>query len=121
MNEQTNEFTLKLNQLFEERRKPNGKRYTQTEFIRGIDGMITRVYLWKLRTGRATNPSYDVLKAIAGFFDVEVSYFFVDNGDEILSHIVKGAAQLDETRRRQVQALVEQLLAEQQTDRPGPS
>lgn len=115
MNEQAKDFTERLNRLFEERRKPDGKRYTQTEFIRGIDGLITRVYLWKLRTGRATNPSYDVLKAIAGFFGVDVNYFFGEEQDEVVMRIARGAEALDQDGRRQVLDLVERLLAGRET------
>jgi ESX-1-secreted protein regulator len=65
----------KLQKLFEEVRKPDGKRYTQAEVVAGTQGVLTRVYLWKLRTGRATHPGFHVIQALADFFGVEVDYF----------------------------------------------
>ena len=59
-------FSKKLNSLFEEKRKPDGSKYSQTEVIEGTKGVLTRVYLWKLRTGRASNPGYQIIKAIGG-------------------------------------------------------
>ena len=65
----------KLEKLFKEVRQPDGSKYTQTEVVEGTDGALTRVYLWKLRTGRATNPGFHIIKALADFFGVDTSYF----------------------------------------------
>ena len=75
MTEQAGTLAEKLKNLFEENRKPDGSKYTQTEVVIGTDGVLTRVYLWKLRTGRATNPGFHIIKAIADFFGVDVNYF----------------------------------------------
>src|SRR5450759_2612334 len=79
MDYKTDSFSEKLNRLFEEKRKPEGTHYSQSEVIEGIKGVLTRVYLWKLRTGRATNPGFQIIKAIADFFGVAPSYFFESN------------------------------------------
>jgi transcriptional regulator with XRE-family HTH domain len=76
MNPQPEYFSEKLNRLVEEKRKPDGKPYSQTEIIEGTKSVLTRVYLWKLRTGRASNPGYHIIQAIADFFGVDPSYFF---------------------------------------------
>jgi transcriptional regulator with XRE-family HTH domain len=87
-------LAAKLNRLFEEKRKSDGTQYTQTEVVQGCKGMLNRVYLWKLRTGRATNPGFHVLQALAAFFGVEPSYFF--EGDEIRVETVKKKQKQDE-------------------------
>ena len=46
----------KLEKLFTEVRKPDGSKYTQTEVVEGTNGLLTRVYLWKLRTRTCYQP-----------------------------------------------------------------
>ncbi len=45
----------KLEKLFAEARKADGSIYTQAEVVEGTTGALRRVYLWKLRTGRASD------------------------------------------------------------------
>ena len=71
-----NNFALRLNRLFKERRKPDGKPYSQTEVLNGLQGVLTRVYLWRLRKGLALNPSFQVIAGLADFFGVNPGYFF---------------------------------------------
>jgi len=52
--------------------------YTQEEVIRGTQGVLTRAYLWKLRTGRAKNPGFNIVQALADFFEVDINYFRTD-------------------------------------------
>ena len=73
------DFAAKLNRLFEEKRKPDGSPYTPSEVVESSKGVIARVYLWKLRTGRASNPSFQVVQALTAFFGVDPSYFFESN------------------------------------------
>ena len=75
MTGQADNLADKLEKLFKEVRQPDGSKYTQTEVVEGTDGALTRVYLWKLRTGRATNPGFHIIKALADFFGVDTSYF----------------------------------------------
>ena len=79
MEKQQSNFADKVNDLFSEKRKPDGTKYTQTDVINGTNEMINRVYLWKLLTGRATNPGIQVVQALADFFGVAPSYFFENN------------------------------------------
>lgn len=74
------DFADKLNMLFEKKTKRNGSRYTQEEVIRGTQGVLTRAYLWKLRTGRAKNPGFNIVQALADFFEVDINYFRTDEG-----------------------------------------
>ena len=75
MTESSDNLAEKLEKLFDEVRKPDGSKYTQSEVVEGTNGVLTRVYLWKLRTGRATNPGFHIIKALADFFHVDTNYF----------------------------------------------
>jgi transcriptional regulator with XRE-family HTH domain len=111
----------KLERLFEEVRKPNGKKYSQAEVVAGTLGVLTRVYLWKLRTGRATNPGFHVVQALADFFGVEVDYFARDEaaaGGDIIpppgryyEEICDRASRLDERGRKAILDLIDYLLS----------
>jgi len=76
------DFAKKLNTLFETKTKPDGSKYTQEEVIQGTNGVLTRAYLWKLRTGRAKNPGFNIVQALADFFDVDINYFRVSEDEE---------------------------------------
>ncbi len=86
MKDKTGSFARKLEELFETHRKPDGTRYTQDDVLNGTNNILTRVYLWKLRTGRSTNPGYHIVQAISNFFGVEPNYFF--EGTETKPQIV---------------------------------
>lgn len=76
------DFAKKLNTLFETKTKLDGSKYTQEEVIQGTKGVLTRAYLWKLRTGRAKNPGFNIVQALADFFDVDINYFRVSEEEE---------------------------------------
>ncbi len=50
---------------------------------RGVS--ITTAYLSQLRNGQRTNPTRDVLEALADFFGVNPSYFFDDEASESIA------------------------------------
>lgn len=79
-----NNFALRLNRLFKEKRKPDGKPYSQTEVLDGLKGVLTRVYLWRLRKGLALNPSFQVISGLADFFAVSPGYFFESDRPDAL-------------------------------------
>lgn len=76
------DFAKKLNTLFETKTKRDGSKYTQEEVIQGTGEVLTRAYLWKLRTGRAKNPGFNIVQALADFFKVDINYFRVDEEEE---------------------------------------
>ncbi|GAA2454905.1 XRE family transcriptional regulator [Streptomyces macrosporus] len=80
--ESTDTFVARLNHLFESVHPPGRGTYSNQEvadLLRERGGeTISHVCLWKLRTGRATNPSRRQLETPAGFFGVPVGYFFDD-------------------------------------------
>ncbi|MBS2965937.1 helix-turn-helix transcriptional regulator [Actinocrinis puniceicyclus] len=69
----------RLRYLFENKRKPDGKRYSYREVLAAIDAQggpsMSVGYLSQLVTGVRTNPMMDAVQALAKFFDVPLSYF----------------------------------------------
>ncbi len=126
MTENNDSFAEKLNTLFETKTKPDGARYTQEELIRASGGALTRVYLWKLRTGRATNPGLSVVKAIADFFGVGVDYFFEESPRKttpptdlveqvskngLATQIAMRSTKLDEEGKKKVLEMIDYILS----------
>ncbi len=68
--------SAKIDHLFGTVRRPDGREYTYDDVERGTSGRVSRSYVWKLRHGRNSNPSLDVLEALSEFFGVPPSYFF---------------------------------------------
>ena len=84
----------KLDCLFQEFKNPQGKEYTYQEIEEGTGRAVTSTYVWKLRTGKASNPGFRVLKALSEFFQVPVSYFFEDDVSPDYLQEMKLASQL---------------------------
>ena len=129
MTEQEGTLAERLERLFEEVRKPDGSKYTQTEVIEGTHGVLTRVYLWKLRTGRATNPGFQIIQAIADFFGVDTNYFS-ENEETADGEITKPvgryvdeiqarAYRLDEKGRKAILDMMDFILSTQKSGSPG--
>ena len=72
-------LSQRLQYLFENKRRPDGKRYSYREVLKAIDergGPSMSVgYLSQLVTGVRTNPMMDAVQALAKFFEVPLSYF----------------------------------------------
>jgi transcriptional regulator with XRE-family HTH domain len=115
-------FATRLNHLFEVKRKLDGSQYSQTEVIEGTNGVLNRVYLWKLRTGRASNPSLQMIQALAGFFGVEPSYFFEgedaridltqerEKRDQLVDQIALRSSELDNAGKQAVLYMIESIM-----------
>jgi transcriptional regulator with XRE-family HTH domain len=116
----TNNLALKLERLFEEKRKLNGKRYTPTEVLAGTQGYITRVYLWKLRNGRMSNPSLRVIQALANFFKIDPTYFFesdttklqqlLDQYNGLVYQIAQRSAELNPEEQHAVLLMIDSII-----------
>lgn len=91
MTDMLKDFAEKLNMLFEMKRKNDGSKYSQEDVIQGTNGVLTRAYLWKLRTGRAKNPGFNIVQALADFFEVNINYFRTDESqpEEIVEKSVR--------------------------------
>jgi len=115
-------FARKLNRLFEEKRRPDGRQYTQIEVVESAKGILTRVYLWRLRKGTASNPGLHVIQALAKFFDVSPSYFLenaatkteyfkkIEKRDALVDRIALRSSQLDNRGKQAVLYMIESIL-----------
>jgi transcriptional regulator with XRE-family HTH domain len=69
----------RLQYLFDNKRKPDGKRYSYREVLAAIEAQggpsMSIGYLSQLVTGARTNPMMDAVQALAKFFGVPLSYF----------------------------------------------
>lgn len=88
----------RLQWLIEQKRKPSGKKYSYREIIRGMEKQsgvsISVGYLSQLVTGVRTNPMMDAVQALAGFFDVPLSYFDAHESTEETNEQLKLVAAL---------------------------
>ncbi len=66
-------FTLRLNNLFETRRDPEGKPYSVRQVAAQVG--MSASHLSNLRRGRTTRPGADKVEALARFFGVDMAYF----------------------------------------------
>lgn len=73
---QVNVFREQLNRLID----TDPKKLTNGTVVKGLAErgcVISPPYLSQLRTGARTNPSREVVDALAGFFDVPPGHFFI--------------------------------------------
>jgi len=75
-------FAQKLEKLFKTITKSNGEEYSREEIEVGTNKAITSSYLYRLRTGKSTNPTIDKVQAIADFFNIDPAYFFEEDDKE---------------------------------------
>jgi transcriptional regulator with XRE-family HTH domain len=71
----------RLSRLIDVLRPAGQPPQSDEELARAITARGTRIsgnYIYLLRTGRKTNPSRQVLDALAGHFKVSLAYFFDD-------------------------------------------
>ncbi|HEV2347552.1 MAG TPA: helix-turn-helix domain-containing protein [Actinocrinis sp.] len=91
-------LALRLRYLFENKRRPDGKRYSYREVLKAIDergGPSMSVgYLSQLVTGVRTNPMMDAVQALAKFFGVPLSYFDAHEDTEETNQRLKLVAAL---------------------------
>ncbi len=84
----------KIDLLFKTFTKPDGREYTYNEVGEGSG--VNSSYLWRLRTGKATNPGHRVLAALSEFFQVPPAYFFEEEMEEEYLEDLKLAQRLRE-------------------------
>jgi transcriptional regulator with XRE-family HTH domain len=98
-------FAEKLNRLFATIHPRGRGEYTLEEVSnelaqRGVS--ISHTYIWQLRTGRRTNPSLQVIDALAEFFGVPPSYFFDEAAARRIDAQLEVVAALSDTAVRQL-------------------
>lgn len=82
----------RLDALFKSAR-PQSRSWTNADVAAELkqtspDLKVGAVYLSQLRTGKRTNPSNELLAALANFFGVSVAYFFDEEvADSVLSEL----------------------------------
>src|ERR1051326_2997268 len=88
----------RLRYLFDNKRKPDGKRYSYREVLAAIDAQggpsMSVGYLSQLVTGVRTNPMMDAVQALAKFFEVPLSYFDAHENTEETNEQLKLVAAL---------------------------
>ena len=96
----------KLNHLFATMRPSGRREYTLEEVAEEITRRkgvsISHTYIWQLRTGRRTNPSMNVVEALADFFGVSPAYFFDDEVAARIEAELRLLAALRDTSVRQI-------------------
>lgn len=72
-------IATRLRYLFENKRRPDGKRNSYREVLSAIEAQggpsMSIGYLSQLVTGARKNPMMDAVQALAQFFEVPLSYF----------------------------------------------
>jgi transcriptional regulator with XRE-family HTH domain len=96
----------RLDDLFTSAR-PHGKQWSNAEVATELrraspDLKVGAVYLSQLRNGKRTNPSPELLSALARFFGVSVAYFF---DDEVADAVQGELAALHAMRNAGVRAV----------------
>lgn len=80
----TPRFTEKLNRLFDAIKRPDGDRYTVEDVVTWVrvnrpeEQWISSSYVYLLRSGRRSNPTFEHVEALSAFFKVPGGYFFDD-------------------------------------------
>ena len=92
----------KIDFLFRTILRPDGREFTYQEVEVGTDRAITGPYIWKLRTGSATNPGFRVLSALSSFFHVPATFFFENEPTDDYLQDLQLAAQLRENGIAQI-------------------
>lgn len=123
------DFAQRLDNLFKQFTHPDGREFSYEEVQNGTGKAVTAAYIWRLRTGKATNPGYWVIKALSDFFGVDPSYFFqegrqaaemvnkqanVNLADRFQESSVKDialrASELDEAGRQAILGMIDYIL-----------
>lgn len=114
-------FTRRLKQLFQSVRDQDGKEYSPSDVQVGTRGALTASYIWRLLSGSATNPSYNVIRALSEFFQVDPAYFFQEDEDgvdenlatprkqRLLDEVARRASHLDEDNVQRVVEILEHI------------
>lgn len=88
-------FSQRLDQLFKEARRPDGKEWSAVRVAKAISEageQTSHQYITQLRTGVRSNPRLTLLEHLAHFFSVPVSYFTEDP----VSNAIAGMQQPDQ-------------------------
>lgn len=65
--------------LFKHIRQPDGREYTYQEVEAGTKELgypVTGAYVWKMRKGKAEKPNWLILRVLAQFFKIPITFFY---------------------------------------------
>lgn len=85
------DFAQRLTRLFEETRRPDGKRWT-LQYVadecvaRGQT--VTKAYILHLKAGQRTEPRLSLVEALADVFRVPVTYFHADYAGRVTTDLL---------------------------------
>ena len=85
------DFAQRLTRLFEETKRPDGKRWT-LQYVadecvaRGQS--VTKAYILHLKAGQRTEPRLSLVEALADVFRVPVTYFTADYAGRVTSDLL---------------------------------
>jgi transcriptional regulator with XRE-family HTH domain len=99
-------LAARLDDLFRTVR-PQGKHWTNAEVAAELkrespELKVGSVYLSQLRSGKRTNPSQELLAALAKFFGVSVAYFF---DEKVAGDVLGELAAIEAMRQAGVRAV----------------
>lgn len=125
------DLAQRLDYLFKTVKRPDGSEYSYEDVQKGTNKAVTAAYVWRLRTGKAANPGYWIIKALSDFFNVNPNYFFQDEQkakaiveDRANSNLAERfqnssvrdvalrASELDESGRQAILGMIEYILQE---------
>lgn len=90
-----NTLAERVNWLFENIRRDNGKEYSYKQVeaaMRELGHSATNTYIWKMRNGQAKKPNWLILRGFAKFFNVPITFFYDEKlTEEKLNHILEEA------------------------------
>lgn len=128
------DFARRLDFLFKTVTKPDGSEHSYEDVQQGTNKAVTAAYVWRLRTGKATNPGYWIIKALSDFFGVDPNYFFQDEEkaktiieervntnlaerfqDSSVRNVALRASELDEAGRQAILGMIEYILQGKET------
>ncbi|MFG1872047.1 helix-turn-helix domain-containing protein [Micromonospora arborensis] len=69
-------FAARLNELFEEKRRPDGKRWENSQVAAVIGKSRQAIHSLRHPDGGGRGPTFEMITLLAGFFDVDPNWFF---------------------------------------------
>lgn len=111
----------RLDELFKTVLHPEAREYTYKEVEEGTETLGYRVsatYIWKLRRGEQSKPNWLVLRVLAQFFKVSITFFYDEEKaenknspvqDSKIQEIALRASQLGDAARQAVLEVIKQI------------
>ncbi len=106
-------FADRLNFAFRTITQEDGAEYTPEDIQEASDKAVTASYVWRLRSGKADNPTIKVVKVLSDFFGVQPSFFLddlkEDEADSAPNRILMRSAGLSEADQQILLEMAKQI------------